>query len=103
MGVRRRRWCLPGVGDDDVVEGRVALAEARESYLENHGFLVADGKVVCYTYTVWAADALVGRPIFLEELTGKRFAGIAGIWGGAGVIRMAMHRGTFRPSGICEE
>lgn len=28
--------CLPGVGDDDVVEGRVALAEAREPYLEDH-------------------------------------------------------------------
>lgn len=28
---------VPGVGDDDVVEGRVALAEARETNFENHG------------------------------------------------------------------
>ena len=27
---------VPGVGDDDVVEGRVALAEAREADFEDH-------------------------------------------------------------------
>lgn len=32
----RRTGGLPGVGDNDVVEGRVAFAEAREPYLENH-------------------------------------------------------------------
>lgn len=33
---RERASCLPGVGDDDVVEGIVALAEARKPYLEDH-------------------------------------------------------------------
>ena len=28
---------VPGVGDDDVVEGRMTLAEAREADFENHG------------------------------------------------------------------
>jgi hypothetical protein len=33
----RRVVSVPGVGDDDVVEGRVTLAEARETDFENHG------------------------------------------------------------------
>jgi hypothetical protein len=28
---------VPGVGDDDVVKGRMTLAEARETDLEDHG------------------------------------------------------------------
>lgn len=37
LGLRARRVIgVPGVGDDDVVEGRMALAEARKTDLENH-------------------------------------------------------------------
>jgi hypothetical protein len=32
-----RVMSVPGVGDDDVVEGRMTLAEARETDFENHG------------------------------------------------------------------
>ena len=31
---------VPGMGDDDVVEGRMALAEACETDFENHGSMV---------------------------------------------------------------
>jgi hypothetical protein len=36
----RRGLSVPGMGDDDVVEGRMALAEARETDFENHGRMV---------------------------------------------------------------
>jgi hypothetical protein len=32
--------CVPGVGDDNVVEGRMTLAEACETDLENHSVCV---------------------------------------------------------------
>jgi hypothetical protein len=38
--------CVPGVGDDNVVEGRMTLAEARETDLENHS-------VWCLVYRSW--------------------------------------------------
>ena len=31
---------VPGMGDDDVVEGRMALAETRETDFKNHGSMV---------------------------------------------------------------
>jgi hypothetical protein len=44
--------CVPGMGDDDVVERRMTLAEARETDLENHGVwsccIVICGKGKCF-------------------------------------------------------
>ena len=42
----RRVLSVPGVGDDDVVEGRMALAEARETDFENHG----KTRLMCYLW-----------------------------------------------------
>ena len=42
----RRVLSVPGMGDDDVVEGRMALAEARETDFEDHGKM----RLMCYLW-----------------------------------------------------
>jgi hypothetical protein len=55
---------VPGVGDDDVVEGRMTLAEARETDLENHGrcswYIMSCGEGQMFRQrTIFCGDHLV--------------------------------------------
>jgi hypothetical protein len=67
--------CVPGVGDDDVVEGRMTLAEARETDLENHGmyglwYIVLGRKGECFVKGLSFAETHLVPP--LQKMAGFR-------------------------------